>query len=791
LASSISIVAQQPDTVHYEYDRLNRLTRVTYDGSGASIIYTYDAAGNRTATVVQGTNLAPAITGFYPDSVAAGTHGFTLSVQGNNFINGSVVQWNGVSRATTYFGPYLTIELTDADLATPHSVSVTVVNPAPAGATSGPATFTVTGSSPTPATTSLAANSITTTAAVLNGKVNPHGVATSAWFEWSTDPTLASYYSSSPQSVGAGTADVNIYENLSNLSPNTVYYFRAAASNSAGTTKGSALSFSTSAPAGITNLALNKPATQSSDPGWGGPASKAVDGNTDGNWANGSVTHTGLDAQAWWQVDLGGPQSVQSVEVWNRTDSFGDRLTNFKVLLLDSNQAVVATTIVPGQAGTPSAVAISGTARYVKVQLVGSNYLSLAEVKVWGIPPTNLALNKTAIQSSDPGWGGPASKAVDGNTDGNWANGSVTHTGLDAQAWWQVDLGGPQSVQSVEVWNRTDSFGDRLSNFNVLLLDSNQAVVASATVSGQAGTPSTVAVSGSARYVKVQLNGTNYLSLAEVKVWAAPATPPSNLALNKPATQSSDPGWGGPASKAVDGNIDGDWAHASVSHTDLNPQAWWQVDLGSPQSIQTVDVFNRTDCCSNRLTNFNVILLDANQAVVASVNVPGQAGTPTTVPISGTARYVKVQLVGTNYLSLAEVKVWGTNLALNKTATQSSDPGFGGPPSKAVDGNTSGDWANGSVTHTDLNPQAWWQVDLGTLQPIESVEVWNRTDCCASRLSNFNVILMDANLAVVKSVNVSGQAGTPTTVPISGTARYVKVQLVGTNYLSLAEVKVH
>src|SRR2546423_13418710 len=78
LASAISIVAQQPETVHYEYDRLNRVTKVTYDSSGASIIYTYDAAGNRTAITVNGTNLAPVLTSLYPDNVPAGTHGFTL-----------------------------------------------------------------------------------------------------------------------------------------------------------------------------------------------------------------------------------------------------------------------------------------------------------------------------------------------------------------------------------------------------------------------------------------------------------------------------------------------------------------------------------------------------------------------------------------------------------------------------------------------------------------------------------------------------------------------------------------
>lgn len=134
----------------------------------------------------------------------------------------------------------------------------------------------------------------------------------------------------------------------------------------------------------------------------------------------------------------------------------------------------------------------------------------------------------------------------------------------------------------------------------------------------------------------------------------------TNLALNKPATQSSDPGWGGPPSHAVDGNTDGIYWNGSVTATNADAQAWWRVDLGSLQSIQNVEIWNRTDCCADRLANFNVILLDNNQNVVSSVNFPGQAGTQSNVSIVGTARYVKVQLGGTNYLSLAEVKVWGT-----------------------------------------------------------------------------------------------------------------------------------
>ena len=78
------------------------------------------------------------------------------------------------------------------------------------------------------------------------------------------------------------------------------------------------------------------------------------------------------------------------------------------------------------------------------------------------------------------------------------------------------------------------------------------------------------------------------------------------------------------------------------------------------------------------------------------------------------------------------------------------------------------------VATTNNEAQAWWQVDLGTMAAVGSVEVWNRTDCCPERLSNFNVMLLDANQATVASVNVTGPGGTPTTVAVSGAARYVE-----------------
>ncbi|MEM8862004.1 MAG: PKD domain-containing protein [Chloroflexota bacterium] len=141
-----------------------------------------------------------------------------------------------------------------------------------------------------------------------------------------------------------------------------------------------------------------------------------------------------------------------------------------------------------------------------------------------------------------------------------------------------------------------------------------------------------------------------------------------------------------------------------------------------------------------------------------------------------------------------------TNLAENKSTTQSST-GWGGVSSRAVDGNTNGNWGNASVTHTGSNANAWWEVDLGSVSQIDEITLWNRTDCCQSRLSNVYIFVSDApftstSLAATQSqagVNnyyTAGAWGTSGTVDINRTGRYIRVQLAGTNYLSLAEVEV-
>ena len=134
-----------------------------------------------------------------------------------------------------------------------------------------------------------------------------------------------------------------------------------------------------------------------------------------------------------------------------------------------------------------------------------------------------------------------------------------------------------------------------------------------------------------------------------------------NIAAHKPASQSSI-AYGGDASRAVDGNRDNAWSHRSVTHTDFQDHSWWKVDLEKEESVGTVRIYNRGDGdVANRLSNFDVILLDKDGNEVTRQHIDSLNNQPTVdVQFTGVnARYVKVELNNSKTpLSLAEVEVY-------------------------------------------------------------------------------------------------------------------------------------
>ena len=55
--------------------------------------------------------------------------------------------------------------------------------------------------------------------------------------------------------------------------------------------------------------------------------------------------------------------------------------------------------------------------------------------------------------------------------------------------------------------------------------------------------------------------------------------------------------WNGLASYAVDGDMDGNYWHESCTHTKLERQPWWYVDMNQKKNVKAVKITNRADCC--------------------------------------------------------------------------------------------------------------------------------------------------------------------------------------------------
>ena len=92
--------------------------------------------------------------------------------------------------------------------------------------------------------------------------------------------------------------------------------------------------------------------------------------------------------------------------------------------------------------------------------------------------------------------------------------------------------------------------------------------------------------------------------------------------------------------------------------------------------------------------------------------------------------------------ALIFVNIFLLDLALSQPATQSSVFDRKGA-SLAVDGNTNRDLSQGSCSHTLLQNDPWWRVDLGASLPVAEVVIVNRlcnsSSPCANHMNAFEI----------------------------------------------------
>jgi azurin len=133
-----------------------------------------------------------------------------------------------------------------------------------------------------------------------------------------------------------------------------------------------------------------------------------------------------------------------------------------------------------------------------------------------------------------------------------------------------------------------------------------------------------------ARYVRIEMPRKTSLTIAEVQIFVGDA----NIATQGQARQSST-NTNAPAQRAIDGNTDGRWDANSSTHTQDEDAPWWEVDLGGASPIDRIVLWNRTDCCQDRLAGVTLRVLDAKrQPIFTQANLP-QPDPKLIIPVEG------------------------------------------------------------------------------------------------------------------------------------------------------------
>ncbi|XP_045186374.2 uncharacterized protein LOC123536152 isoform X2 [Mercenaria mercenaria] len=139
------------------------------------------------------------------------------------------------------------------------------------------------------------------------------------------------------------------------------------------------------------------------------------------------------------------------------------------------------------------------------------------------------------------------------------------------------------------------------------------------------------------------------------------------------------------------------------------------------------------------------------------------------------------------------------NIAFGKSASESSsiESEYYKGANAATDGVTSGNWEDGSCTHTASEMNPWWQVDLQRPYLINRVVITNRADCCGERLHS---LVISVSNEQGSTEEICGHFEGPSTNGATETiqcystvfGRYLKIQMNANSIgvLTLCEVEI-
>jgi len=434
-----------------------------------------------------------------------------------------------------------TLSVNAGGVTTPVSLSGTGVTPGPILSTDSSALAfagTVVGTSSAVKTVTVS-NTGTTSAAVSAVSATGDFTQTNNCATLAVGASCAVKVTFSPSASGARTGTVKITSNANN-SPTSI----ALTGSAIGTD---------------TNIALNQPATASSQVNSTQAASTATDGDANTYWesANGAFPQ-------WLQIDLGATTSIGKVTLklppataWaTRTQTLSVQ-TSTDGSSFSTAVPSATYTFDPAKANTVSITVPAASARYVRVNITANSGWSAGQVSEFEVYPSGGTSTPSATLSTDPASLTFASQDL--NTASSAKTVTVSNTGTAAAT--------VSAVAATGDFAQTNTCGASIAAGASCAVSVTFKPTASGTRTGS---------------LTVTSNATNSPATVALSGTGAGATTSTNLAAGKTTSESSH------TQTYASANVtDSDQSTYWESANNAFPQ-WVQVDLGSAQSASRV-----------------------------------------------------------------------------------------------------------------------------------------------------------------------------------------------------------
>ncbi|XP_053324728.1 uncharacterized protein LOC128499816 [Spea bombifrons] len=613
---------------------------------------------------------------------------------------------------------------------------------------------------------------------------------------------------------------------------------------------------------GAPNVAVHGISSQSSLYNMYGVSKNAIDGSLSSNYLFIECTGTAEQDNPWWMVDLQVKHKIFTVAVTNRGDCCADRINGAQIRIGNSAENGGADNTICGviekmDHGQTLAFECAGMeGQYVTVNLPASNQsLFICEVQVFGVPTEvteeqvpstkstgidfswldffgrlddyfdssskedipdeqeeeeqgiNLAFRGVSSQSSTYDKFGAAANAIDGSSGNKYMSGHCSHTDLDIEPWWRVDLTNTYNITKVKIMNRGDCCNERIKGAEIRIGLSQEK---GGTRNPRCATIESLGLGKEieficgmvGRYVTVTIpDKAAYLTLCEVKIYGdeisenytiphfpydseehheatelrnilkhSNAAP--NVALQGVTYQSSIDGECD-SRRAADGCLKNLLPDDQCARTKEEMDPWWTVDLKSDHKVFSIAVTSRGDCCEHDLDGAEIhvgnsatgwkknpvcgTVSSIGPGETFSFNCDGMEGRFVTIVIPQKAKSLtlcEVQVFGVPVDAISAE--WTGNLDLQKEHHGAKNVAPAGIPSQssyfsrksevmtAIDGSLSSNYMAGECAHTLKQFNPWWRLDLKSKMRVHSVAITNRGDCCRERINGAEVRIGDS-----------------------------------------------